>query len=84
MEETKVSNGQNEKEEIELLKAKFLVNYSKYDANLSKIKTLLGFKSKRKRKELKRLREENKRLLLRCHELSEKTKEQQEKGENNE
>jgi hypothetical protein len=84
MEEAQVSNGQNEKEEIELLKAKFLVNYSKYDANLSKIKTLLGFKSKRKRKELKRLREENKRLLLRCHELSEKTKEQQEQGENNE
>tara|TARA_B100001939_G_scaffold323371_1_gene314553 strand:+ start:1033 stop:1287 length:255 start_codon:yes stop_codon:yes gene_type:complete len=84
MEEAQVPNGQNEKEEIELLKAKFLVNYSKYDANLSKIKTLLGFKSKRKRKELKRLREENKRLLLRCHELSEKTKEQREKGDNNE
>ena len=84
MEEAQVSNGQNEKEEIELLKVKFLVNYKQNDANLSKIKTLLGFKSKRKRKELKSLREQNKRLLLRCHELSAKIEEQQEQGENNE
>ena len=60
MEETKVSDGQDETQ-IDLLKAKFMVNYARYDANLSKIKTLLGFKTKRKRKALKDLQAENKR-----------------------
>ena len=83
MEEAKVSDGQDETQ-IELLKAKFMVNYARYDANLSKIKTLLGFKTKRKRKALKDLQAENKRLLLRCHELSKKIEEQREQGETNE
>ena len=83
MEETKVSDGQDETQ-IDLLKAKFMVNYARYDSNLSKIKTLLGFKTKRKRKALKSLQAENKRLLLRCHELSKQIEEQREQGETNE
>jgi hypothetical protein len=70
MEETQIPDGQDEKTTLAILEAKFLVNYSRYNDNLSRIKTLLSFKSKRKRKELKRLQDLNRSLALRCHDLS--------------
>lgn len=86
MEETEISDGPNETQTIVSLQQQFLEAYSRYDSNLSRIKTLLSFKSKRKRKEMKRLHLQNKNLVATCHFISKKIEElrAQEKGDTDE